>query len=78
VPGCPSGAGTAVTNPRRLVFKGSQTQRTLKMPTNRNGKAYLKQHGSIEMGLCIEVTDREGRVRRQECRALVKPSRKRH
>jgi hypothetical protein len=76
VPGCPSGSGTAVTNSRRVTFKGSQAQRTLKMPTNKNGKAFLKQHGSIQMGLCVEVTDHEGHVRREECRALVQPSRR--
>jgi hypothetical protein len=76
LPGCPSASGVPVTNRRSINF-GKKTSRRVKLPTNRNGKQYLKGHDNIDMGVCIAVSDREGRVRRQECRALVSPARHR-
>ena len=64
-----------MTNRRTAGF-GRKTTKKLKLPTNRNGKQYLKEHGTIDMGVCISVTDRAGRVRSKECRALVQASRR--
>jgi hypothetical protein len=51
------------------------------VPTNANGKQYLKNHPNVAMGvgMCVQVTDHFGHVRRLECRASVtKPLRKKH
>jgi hypothetical protein len=76
VPGCPSATGLPATGRRTIGF-GRKTTKRVKLPTNKNGKQYLKDHDTIDMGVCISVTDRAGRVRNQECRALVSPARRR-
>jgi hypothetical protein len=77
VPGCPSFSGKRVTRSAKARFSAGQSTVQTRAATNKNGKRYLKEHSNIEMGVCLSVTDREGRVRRKQCPALVtKPIRK--